>query len=100
MGKVDFLAAAREEFLAEVEYYNKAQAGLGTRFADAIEKAAALVLTFPDVGSPFFSDTRRVIVKDFPFSLIYNSFAGDIVIFAVAHQSRRPGYWRTRIGSN
>ena len=88
MGKVDFVAAAREEFLAEVEYYNKAQAGLCARFSDAVEKAAALTLAFPDVGSPSSSGTRRVVVKDFPFSLVYKSFAGGIVIFAVAHQSR------------
>lgn len=97
MRKVDFVAAAREEFLAEVEYYNKAQAGLGARFAEAIEKAAALALVFPDVGSPSSSGTRRVVVKDFPFSLLYNSSPGGIVIFAVAHQSRRPGYWRERV---
>lgn len=99
MGKVDFVAAAREEFLAEVEYYNKAQAGLGARFAEAIEKASALALVFPDVGSPSLSGTRRVVVKDFPFSLIYKPSADGIVIFAVAHQSRRPRYWRERVGN-
>ena len=77
-------------------YYNEVQTGLGARFSDAIEKAAALALVFPDAGSPFSSGTRRVVVKDFPFSVIYKSSAGGIVIFAVAHQSRRPGYWRTR----
>lgn len=97
MGKIDFVAEAREEFLAEVEYYNKAQAGLGARFSHAIEKAAMLTLAFPDLGSPSSSGTRRVVIKDFPFSLVYKSFSGDIVIFAVAHQSRRPGYWRARV---
>ena len=99
MGKVAFVTGAREEFLAEVEYYNKAQAGLGARFADAIEKAAALALVFPDVGSPFYSGTRRVVVKNFPFSLVYKAFSDDIIIFAIAHQSRRPGYWRTRVSN-
>lgn len=99
MKKVDFVAAAREEFLAEVAYYNNAQAGLGIRFSAAIEKAAALALAFPEVGSPSVSGTRRVVVKDFPFSLIYKSFAEGIAIFAVAHQSRLPGYWNARVGN-
>ena len=99
MEKVDFVAAAREEFLAEVAYYNKTQTGLGTRFSEAIEKAAALALVFPDVGSPSSSGTWRVVIKDFPFSLIYKPSAGGIVISAVAHQSRRPGYWRERVGN-
>lgn len=99
MRKVDFIAAAREEFLAEVDYYNNAQAGLGAIFSGSVEKAAALALAFPDAGSPSASGTRRVMVKDFPFSLIYKPFAGGIVIFAVAHQSRLPKYWSTRVGN-
>jgi toxin ParE1/3/4 len=97
VGKIEFIAAAREEFLAEVAYYNAAQAQLGTRFAQAIEKAAALALVFPDAGSPSIAGTRRVIVKGFPFSLIYKPVDGGIVIFAVADQSRRPRYWRERV---
>lgn len=99
MKKVEFITAAREEFLAEVAYYNNAQAGLGIRFSAAIEKTAALTLAFPEVGSPSTAGTRRVVVKDFPFSLIYKSIGENIVIFAVAHQSRRPGYWNARVGN-
>lgn len=97
MKQVQFVAAAREEFLEEVAYYNTAQEGLGARFAAAVEKATALALAFPEVGSPSKAGTRRVIVKDFPFSLIYKPTPVGIVIFAVAHQSRRPGYWTSRV---
>lgn len=98
MRTVRFAAAARDEFLAEVAFYNEAQAGLGQRFTEAIEKAVALALAFPSVGSPLKSGTRRVVVKDFPFSLIYKPLAQDIVVYAVAHQSRRPMYWLSRVG--
>lgn len=97
MKQARFVAAAREEFLEEVVYYNTAQEGLGARFAAAVEKATALVLAFPGVGFPSMSGTRRVIVKDFPFSLIYRPNPVGIVVFAVAHQSRRPGYWASRV---
>lgn len=100
MKKVDFVAAAREEFLAEVAYYNKARPDFGARFAEAIEKAAMLALVFPDAGSPSSSGTRRVTVKDFPFSLFYKSSSDGIVIVAVAHPSRRPRYWRERVVSD
>lgn len=46
MKAVRFAAAAREEFLAEVAFYNEAQVGLGRRFTEAVEKAVALVLLF------------------------------------------------------
>ena len=65
-----FVAAARHEFLAEVAFYNEAQKGLGARFALAVEEAAARALAFPLAGSRSGANTRRVILKSFPFSLI------------------------------
>jgi toxin ParE1/3/4 len=47
-------------------------------------------------GSLAEHNTRRVLLKKFPFSVIYRPEPDGIVIFAVAHQSRRPGYWRGR----
>lgn len=97
MNRARFIAAARLEFLAKVIYYGEAQAGLGARFAAAVEDAAARALAFPQSGSPFRSNTRRVLVKGFPFSLIYRPESEGIVIFAVAHHERRPYYWQSRI---
>lgn len=98
MKRARFVAAARQEFLSEVIFYNETQPGMGSHFAAAVEQAAARVLAFPLSGSPSAAITRRVIVKGFPFSLFYRSEAEGIVIFAVAHHSRQPGYWvgRTR----
>jgi len=56
-----FIAAARLEYLAEVIYYSETQAGLGVRFAAAVEDAAARALAFPLSGSPYPSNTRRVL---------------------------------------
>ena len=92
-----FVPAARREFLAEIAYYNQEQAGLGARFTAAVEEAAARALAFPSAGSPAAANTRRVFLQGFPFSVVYREVLAGIVIFAVAHQSRRPGYWETRI---
>ncbi len=91
-----FIAAARVELLAEVIYYNEAQPGLGERFAAAIEEATGRAVAFPLAGSPFRFHTRRVIVKGFPFSIVYRPEREGIVIFALAHHAQRPYYWRTR----
>ena len=71
MIRARFIAAARLEFLAEVIYYSEAEAGLGARFTAAVEEAAARALAFPQSGSPSRSNTRRVLVNGFPFSLVY-----------------------------
>jgi len=96
VNRARFISAARLEFLAEVIYYNEAQPGLGERFITAVEEAAARAVAFPLSGSPSRSNTRRVIVKGFPFSIFYRPEPEEIVIFALAHHARRPYYWQSR----
>jgi len=50
--RVEFIAEAREEFLAQVSFYEAAQKGLGAKFFSAVEKATVLAVAFPNVGSP------------------------------------------------
>lgn len=66
--------------------------GLGLRFTKAVEEATARALAFPLSGSPSVANTRRVLVKGFPFAILYRPEGDGIVIFAISHQSRRPGY--------
>jgi hypothetical protein len=40
--------------------------------------------------------TRRALVARFPYQVVYRIRPGEIVIVAVAHLKRRPGYWKNR----
>ena len=97
MKQARFVASAREEFLAEVAYYKRVSPGQGARFSAAVEEATARALAFPLAGSPWHQGIRRVALKKFPFSIFYRPEADSVVIFAVAHHSRLPGYWRNRV---
>lgn len=97
MNSARFVPAARREFLAEITYYDQEEAGLGARFTAAVEEAAARALAFPRAGSPAPANTRRVFLRGFPYSVVYREASVGIVIFAIAHQSRRPGYWESRV---
>ena len=97
MRRARFIAPARREFLKEVGYYNEQQLGLGADFAAEVEAATARALAFPDTGSPASKRTRRVLVNRFPFSIVYRAEPDGIVVFAVAHQLRRPEYWESRL---
>jgi toxin ParE1/3/4 len=92
-----FVAPARHELLAEVAYYNEKELALGIRFLAAVEDATARALTYPLTGTPASENTRRIFLKDFPFALVYRPDENGIVVFALAHHARRPGYWRNRI---
>jgi len=94
-----FVTAARLEYLAEIVYYTDAQPGLGDRFAQAVEDAISRALFYPTAGAPSPARTRRVFLKGFPFAIYYRPEAEGIVVFAVAHQARKPGYWISRARS-
>ncbi|MDN5850087.1 MAG: type II toxin-antitoxin system RelE/ParE family toxin [Nitrococcus sp.] len=94
--RVRFVVAARREFLAQVIHYNEEEPGLGARFTKAVEEATARALAFPFADSPATEDTRRVLLKDFPFAVVYRQDANGITVFALAHHARRPDYWQPR----
>ena len=39
---------------------------------------------------------RRHILRHFPYSVFYEIRGNTVTVLAVAHQRRRPGYWRER----
>ena len=91
MSRARFLAEAEAEFLYEVAYYAERQPN-----GEAVEAAAARALAFPKAGPPYLVKTRRVFVRGYPFFLVYREEPDGIAVFALVHQSRRPGYWASR----
>lgn len=83
----------------EVDYYESCQTGLGDELEDAVEAAFELILRFPDAAPPWKERRdRRVLTLDrFPFTLAYQLRADEVVILALAHHRRRPGYWSRRV---
>ena len=90
---------AEAEYLAEVEYYSRVSADLGLRFVKEVESAIARARQFPEVWAPLPGNLRRIRPQHFPHSVVYEVMPGRVFIWAVAHGSRRPGYWRTRMGA-
>jgi plasmid stabilization system protein ParE len=95
--EIPFLSAAREEFLAAAAYYEAASPGLGAEFIDDVESAVNRLATFPDHGSLYVAGTRRLVLRRFPFDVVYLNSQNQVVIVAIAHQRRSPYYWRDRI---
>ena len=74
-------------------YTLKANAGLGLAFVAEFERTANLILSNPLLGAVFRGNRRRYILRHFPYSIIYQVTTEELRILAVAHHSRRPGYW-------
>ena len=98
MNAIRFHYEARAELVHEVHFYTTVSRRLGERFDNAVKKAVRRAAEFPDLGSPYFFGTRRVFPKKFHFSIVYLGIGTEIFIVAIAPESRRPGYWRSRVG--
>jgi plasmid stabilization system protein ParE len=94
--RIHRLAVAEIDY--EVDYYESRHAGLGAELEDELETAFELVLRFPEAAPQWKNrPDRRVLTLDrFPFTLAYQIVSDEIVILALAHTSRRPGYWSQR----
>jgi plasmid stabilization system protein ParE len=95
--EIRYLTPARIEFVETVSYYEAQAAGLGAEFLEELQDAEALIADNPAIGSPFGGDLRRVLLRRFPFNLVYSLEPDHVLVVAVAHQRREPGYWRDRL---
>jgi toxin ParE1/3/4 len=97
--KVSKEAAAELEEAAA--WYEKEQPGLGTRLADTFEHVVQLLgkpnppLT-PVPGIPQSRGLKKLHLHRFPFSVIVVQSGQQLVVIALAHHARKPGYWSRR----
>ena len=96
MTRVRYHPDADQEFTAATLFYHRQAPGLGGEFLDEVERTESLLTAFPLAGRPIRGAIRRYAVRRFPFDLIYETQGEELVILAVAHQRRKPGYWLGR----
>jgi toxin ParE1/3/4 len=89
--------AARAELDEAMGFYESQASGLGLDLVTKVEKAVVAIRRHPEHW-PKHKDTafRKFFVERFPFTVFYLNLADCIWIVAVAHSSRRPGYWHRR----
>jgi toxin ParE1/3/4 len=93
---------AMEEFLTALERFNDESVAKGTSFGEEIERTAERIRLdprfFPLAGdAPRRSEVRHAVLQAFPYRIVYAELGGKVVILAIAHLRRKPGYWRRRL---
>jgi plasmid stabilization system protein ParE len=91
------LPLAEEEMTEAALFYEVANPGLGDDFLNDVQHAIDAVRERPEIGSNVGYGFRRVLIRRFPFSIIYANERHQILVVAIAHQRRGPGYWKERI---
>jgi toxin ParE1/3/4 len=78
-------------------YYELHREGYAARFLAAFRSARDFVVDHPRSGRPERYGVRSWPISGFPYDIVYVSRGAEILIIAVAHHRRRPGYWRSRL---
>lgn len=95
--RVRFLEVAEIELDQAISWYESQAPGLGGAFLIEVLSAVERVSSYPDAWHPLEEGLRRCRLNRFPYGLIYAVENSDILVLAVAHLHRKPGYWRDRL---
>jgi hypothetical protein len=93
--------AAAQEAVEAAVWYELQRPGLGTEFAGAVQAAFDLLEgevcpLLPATGAAGRRNVLRLMLRRFPYDIVVVARGGELLVLAVAHHSRRPGYWRDR----
>lgn len=96
---IRFLKSAQKELDNAVEWYNQKSPDLGFKFLSEVNISLKRIASYPESCAEIEEDIRRCVVRRFPYGLIYGVDENKhfIVIIAVAHLHRKPGYWNNRL---
>lgn len=91
-----FHPEAEKEFKKANEYYKGIDPLLGYDYAIEVYSAIQLAVSFPKAWPTIDGNIHRILVKRFPYGVLYTKEEGRIYILAVMHLNRNPDYWKHR----
>jgi plasmid stabilization system protein ParE len=98
---VDRVLEIHPAALAEAEeaarYYAERSLGAAVAFAAELDAAIAEIERAPHALLRHVHDTHRILLRRYPFAIIFRLEEQRILIVAIAHGNRRPGYWARRL---
>jgi plasmid stabilization system protein ParE len=93
---VVFDPLAAREYEEAFDYYEAQEPGLGDAFRSAVWEVLTIVERYAEIGEEVRPGIRRILVRRFPYKVIYAPLEETLYVLAVAHGHREPDYWIDR----
>ena len=87
--KLIFSEGIKEEIASAYIWYEMQKPGLGDEILGELERALTLLKTKPKYFGFINQYQRRLILKKFPYKIIYEIFDNEIAIFTVRHSKQK-----------
>lgn len=95
--KVRFLTPASIELTDAIGYYEDQRPGLGYELLSEVEAAIDKIVQFPNAWTLLSKRTRRILLKRFPFGILYQVQEDEIIVAAVMDLRRNPTNWKDHL---
>lgn len=92
-----FHSQAQEEINEAFDWYFKRSREAADAFLGEVGKSLNRIVSGPRHFPLFTKSTRRLVMHGFPYAVIFQEKDETILVIAVSHAKRRPGYWKARI---
>jgi toxin ParE1/3/4 len=96
----EFLPEARVDLTEAALYYKSKEAALGWRFRNEVARVIERIIADPLLWRERSAGFRRANCPVFPYYVAYVVRLDKIVIVAIAHGRRKPGFWQGRLRSD
>lgn len=98
MLRINVRPAALDELERAWIWYEEQRLGLGDEFRACVDAALAAAARDPLAYPRVEGELRRVLVRRFPYAVLYLVEPDRIEVIAVFHGARDPREWRRRVG--
>lgn len=87
---------AESELADAIRWYRREGFELAVNFAEAVEQGLAAIREHPKRYPLVLGHTRRLLVRRFPYGIVYVIRPADLKVVAIYHLSRDPPGWQNR----
>lgn len=99
MNRVRWLPEAEVDYEEGYEWYFEQSERAAEGLERAVDRTIQKISSFPEMHPHCGPSYQFVTMKPYPYRIVYRVDRNEIIIIAMVHGSRRPGFWRTRDGS-
>jgi plasmid stabilization system protein ParE len=85
------------EVEAADDWYQLQSEEASAAFLAEVYSAFETISQAPRRWPMYLHGTRRFLLHHFPFSIVYLDDPDGVTFVAVAHNKRKPGYWKERV---
>jgi plasmid stabilization system protein ParE len=96
MRTIEYLCGARRDFDESFDWYAARSAGAAVRFTGAVDAALLKIALNPEQFARIDDLHRECSVRTFPFRIVFRIVDDRVLIVAIAHAKRSPGFWTRR----